>query len=756
MRNILPCAGFASVPTSGYAFAAAKKTKKDMRLRLFFAKRFDLFCKITYNICNVGLCAPRSTTRGNANGLTEMKNMNVFGIASLNIGGLEIKISTLIAAAVAIVLLVLTLVLIIKDIKKQKRIAEEEAAEAVSATPDDKASRGDKSASKKAKKKGYEPPATSPFVAMLGFDPYSPVEVTTVSEPASVGDQDTEEMRVLRERMQVARQTEEKIAKLGDRKDRVQVEIDKVGRFVRENNAVISAAEAVGDKLREEIATLTATKKIARKNKADVARLNDELAENAKTIAEINARIGEKSNEDKLLAEAFNYLTTEISKNERDLGFINSDIARLNGKVGAEMKRIEEVKRAKEIEKRLSAFKPVLTELNSADAELRRIDVRLDELAVKKQELASSLGALMNRLRTSSGAVESGDVSVKVNEINRLVAKADEEENELINRKESLARRFRQLRADAYDYIKRENCTPEEIGIAEDSILAEIEANAKSEELDRRKTETEAAYAEARAKYDELSAKKVKFRNEKERRAYEERMSDAIGKMRATRTAAEDAKSDAVGFDAGRAAELVAKGSGVISRELSKTVDRNDEVAPRITDRREDRPELDIFNAPERQTRYDDYPPQGNYGRPYYSHSADDYGYYAPPSYGSYYGGYGSGSNLPAAPIDNATLGRMLARLRELEAIAARAAERKSAIRTSSSDKIERKKAQVVAMRKNLRYVDGPATAAEFKHKLYSFSLSLDADEANDPVLSEMIRRTMDEATALGARNNRN
>ena len=41
-------------------------------------------------------------------------------------------------------------------------------------------------------------------------------------------------------------------------------------------------------------------------------------------------------------------------------------------------------------------------------------------------------------------------------------------------------------------------------------------------------------------------------------------------------------------------------------------------------------------------------------------------------------------------------------------------------------------------------------------NKLYSFSLSLDAEEMNDPVLSEMIRRTMVEATALGERNNRN
>ena len=675
--------------------------------------------------------------------------MNVLGIASLKIGGYEIKVSTLIAAAVAIILLALTLVLIIKDIKKQKRLAEEGADELPS---DEKNSaKTEKPSQKKPKKRGSEPPAPSPFVAMLGFDPYSPVEVSAVTEPATVGDQETEEMRVLRERMQVARQTEEKIAKLGDRKDRVQVEIDKVGRFVRENNAVISAAEAVGDKLREELATLTATKKIARKNKEDVARLNAELSANARTIAELNSRIADKNNEGKLLAEAINYLSTEISKNERDLGFINSDIARLNGKVGAEMKRIEEVKRAKEIEQRLAAFKPILTELNSSDAELRRINARLDDLAVRKQELSSSLGALMNRLKSSSSAGESGDVSVKVNEINRLVAKADEEENELINRKETLTRRFRELRDSAYDYIRRENCAPEEIVIAEDAILAEIEAKAKFEELDRRKKETAAEYAEARAKYDELSAKKVRFRNEKDRRAYEERMSDAIEKMRFTRTAAEDAKAEAEGFDVSDAGKLVRSGSGVISRELNGKNEPTAEIAPKVSDYRTSQPELDIFNEPKRAREYG----YDNAAPAYPRGDERRYGYSAPTYYGGYYGGYGSGGNLPVAPIDNATLARMLNRLRELEAVAARAAERK-AVMQPASDKIERKKAQVVAMRKNLRYVDGPATAAEFKHKLYSFSLSLDAEEMNDPVLSEMIRRTMDEATALGERNNRN
>lgn len=680
--------------------------------------------------------------------------MNVLGIASLKIGGYEIKISTLIAAAVAIILLALTLVLIIKDIKKQKRLAEEGADELSS--DENKSAKTENPSQKRPKKRGSEPPAPSPFVAMLGFDPYSPVEVSAVTEPATVGDQETEEMRVLRERMQVARQTEEKIAKLGDRKDRVQVEIDKVGRFVRENNAVISAAEAVGDKLREELATLTATKKIARKNKEDVARLNAELSANARTIAELNSRIADKNNEGKLLTEAINYLSTEISKNERDLGFINSDIARLNGKVGAEMKRIEEVKRAKEIEQRLAAFKPILTELNSSDAEIRRINDRLAELTVKKRELSDKLAGLMNRLRTSSGAIESGDVSLGVNEINRIVAKVDAEESELINRKETLARTLRDARARAYEYINRENCTTEEVVIAEDAILAEIEANAKFAELERRRNETAAAYEEARVNYDELSAKKAKFRGEKDRRAYEERMSEAIDKMRTARADAEVAKADAVGFDAGATENLVASGSGVISRELTKKDEtpEKSEIAPRIVEEKTDRSEANEFvgfgQPADNGYRYD-------YARPQYSRpNGDGYGYYRPQSYyGGYGNGFNSGGNYPVAPIDNATLARMLNRLRELEAVAARAAERKAAMQPTS-DKIERKKAQVVAMRKNLRYVDGPATAAEFKHKLYSFSLSLDAEEMNDPVLSEMIRRTMDEATALGERNNRN
>lgn len=102
-------------------------------------------------------------------------------------------------------------------------------------------------------------------------------------------------------------------------------------------------------------------------------------------------------------------------------------------------------------------------------------------------------------------------------------------------------------------------------------------------------------------------------------------------------------------------------------------------------------------------------------------------------------------------------------RLNELERIALREKEQRAMMRggdyapspMSKANKIERRKAQVVAMRKNLKYIDSPQSAKEFKQKLYRLSISLDEDEMSDNVLAEMIRRTMNEATVLGERAGR-
>lgn len=682
--------------------------------------------------------------------------MHVLGIMTvLTIGDFELRLSTIIAAVVAIALLALTLVLIVKDIKKQGKGADGET--------ENSARSGEKGKRAAKRSETTETSDESPFTRLLGFDPYSPVECSPIVPDEDV-EQCSEDMRILRERMQVAKQSKEKIAALTDRGERVDREIEKLAKAIRDNNVVASSSEAVGDKLRGEVGTLSATKKSARKNKGDIARLNDEIAANTQMASSVNAMLTERNRELKLLEEAKEYIAAEIARSERDLGFINSDIARLNATVGDELRRAEAEKRAREIESKLAEIKPVLAEVNEADAEIRVIDARLGDIADLKRELSDSLSSAMDRLKNTIGAVESGDVSGKVNEINRKLVKANDEEESLITRRNGLTRAFQVARERAYAYVEKENCPLDELVIAEDAILGEIELASRRAELGRRKNETSAAYTEAQSRYDELSAKKIKFRSETERRSYEERMSEAIERMRAARAESEKIKAELDQINSATPSSLVESGSGVISREL---LAKTEAVAPPEPEKQSDEECAYVEKTEKRDIPQ---PSETKIGRDYArgnDFGGFDYRGYEPRDYdyrprrsAGYYGGYdgrSSDGNLPAAPVDNATLAKMLNRLRELEAVAERGLRVRAASGyPSRQSKIERRKAQVVAIRKNLRYVDGPATAAEFKHKLYTFSLSLDEDEMNDPVLTEMIRRTMDEATALGERNGRN
>ena len=109
-----------------------------------------------------------------------------------------------------------------------------------------------------------------------------------------------------------------------------------------------------------------------------------------------------------------------------------------------------------------------------------------------------------------------------------------------------------------------------------------------------------------------------------------------------------------------------------------------------------------------------------------------------------------------AKQVNGDRLNALLRRLNELEEIARREKEKREKIKNLSmpiedvKTRIEKRKAQVVAMRKGLRYIIDTADANEFKQKLYAYSQQLASDEKADEVLMEMIHRTMDEATALG------
>ncbi len=684
-----------------------------------------------------------------------------FGL--FQIGNYTVSLADVIVAAVCVVGLTLLLVFIISDIKKQsgkkvvfperKDASDEKAADSelneaaakaasgsgasaigvIGAADKKQAKRAVKAAVRASKNAPAEKP--DPVVALLGFDPYSPVDVEgcEIAETFYDAAQETEDMRVLREKMRVAAGMERKVSELKTRQEKVIYELGKVSRYLRDNRVVIVSAEAVGEKLKQELNSLTADKKTAKKNKDSIMRVSSELENSARTAEELRRNVELKGAEEKMLKEAQSYLGAEISRAERDLSFVNADIDRLNDSVGLELKKIENDNRARALMNKYRELKPLLVDVNSAFRAIGRLDASLNDVHASKHELRVKLDGLMTDLKTAYGPGEAQLMSQKVGEINKRMLVLDAEEENLIRKKEDQISEFKSAKRRANEFLDGEKYELEDIVVAEDKVVGELEYEQLKTEYETKKNETAARYAAAQSKYDQIISRKVKFKKNQDaqKRAYEEEIQSALKELKAARTESEKAAND---FDrilpSLSPMSLIASGSGVISKErlsrrASVGTDRDLIAAERV--RRE--------TAASVKTE---------------ASSVKD----EPAVYPIRQPSAGKSANLPARPSAS-QLDRLMNRLNELERIAVKEKEQRALARAGREysvpmNKIERRKAQVVNMRKNLKYIDSPRAAREFKHKLYQLSISLDEEELSDNLLSEMIRRTMNEATYLG------
>lgn len=687
--------------------------------------------------------------------------------ALFTIGNYTVTTVDLIVAAVCVVGLISFLIFIIHDMKKnpggvkssdksRKGGAAVSSAETKDALYPEEAGKGKNKKQKNkvgkeekaAKKQSDVLSDSDPVVALLGFDPYSQPEEETceITEEFHDSDQETEDMRVLREKMKTAAGIEKKISVLKSRGEKVRYELDKASRYLRDNRVVIASAETVEQKLRAELVALTADKKTAKRNKETVLRVSGELDNSVRTAEELKKNVAARSNDEKLLKEAYSYLMAEVARSERDLSFVNSDIDRLNESVGAELKRIENDNRARALMTKYAELKPLLVDANSSYRAITKTDVQLNEVHAQKHELRQKLDGLMNELKTAYGVAETQLLSQKVSELNKKMIVLDAREEELIAAKENKIAEYKAAKSKANEFLDREKYDLEDIVVAEDKVIGELEYDQLKSEYEQKKNETAARYAEAQKKYDSVISRKVKFKKnqESEKRVYEEEIQSALKALKAARQESEKAAAD---FDrilpSLSPMSLVTSGSGVISRErtskrASAGVQKDLLAAERV--RKDVNLENTVSSVKTSSSEvysagYDKEPKDFINEVPVYPPRRND--------------------NLPATPT-SVQLRRLMERLNELERIALREKEQRALIRREQDfaapavNKIERRKAQVVAMRKNLKYIDSPRAAREFRHRLYQLSISLDEDEMNDNVLSELIRRTMADAAYLG------
>lgn len=680
------------------------------------------------------------------------------------IGNYSVSLTDVIVAVVCVLALTLFLVFIIKDIKKSNAkkaigdFAGETSKEAVvidSAANNAKKSKAEARRAKKATKSAKKNSKNServhvemdPVIKILGFDPYAPVETESCEITETYYDEahETEDMRILRSKMRAAKDTESKMKTLAARRDKVNYELEKISRYVRDNKVVISTSKAASEKLGTELNALTADKKTAKANKQAIAKIKTELDGNVATAETLRGSVEKKEGEERLLKSALNYLESEIAKTDRELAFINSDVDRLNETVGAELKKIENDNRARTLMNKYGELKPLLTDANRIYREIAKADVELSDVHADKHDVKAKLDAAMNELKLSYGAQEVELTTRKIGELNRRLIVLDAKEEELIAAKEDKLARYAVAKRKANDFLDTEKYELADIIVAEDKVVGELEYEQVKADYEKRKSDAKAVYDAAQKKSDALAGKKVKFgkKQQDQKRAYEDEVAAVSSELRAARADYEKAASDCDKILPSLSpTSLVESGSGVISKErLSKKAALDKSERDRMeTDRA--RRTADSIVAEKTAEYIKRVEPAAEVKRPLQAEARP--------------------ANLPARP-GNEELRRLMNRLNELERIALREKEQRAMMRggdyapspMSKASKIERRKAQVVAMRKNLKYIDSPQAAKEFKQKLYRLSISLDEDEMSDNVLAEMIRRTMNEATVLGERAGR-
>ena len=680
------------------------------------------------------------------------------------IGNYSVSLTDVIVAVVCVLALTLFLVFIIKDIKKSNAkkasgdFAGETSKETVvidSAANNEKKSKAEARRAKKAAKSAKKNSKNServhvemdPVIKILGFDPYAPVETESCEITETYYDEahETEDMRTLRSKMRAAKDTESKMKTLAARRDKVNYELEKISRYVRDNRVVISTSKAASEKLGTELNALTADKKTAKANKQAIAKIKTELDGNVATAETLRGSVEKKEGEERLLKSALNYLESEIAKTDRELAFINSDVDRLNETVGAELKKIENDNRARTLMNKYGELKPLLTDANRIYREIAKADVELSNVHSDKHDVKAKLDAAMNELKLSYGAQEVELTTRKIGELNRRLIVLDAKEEELIAAKEDKLARYAVAKRKANDFLDTEKYELADIIVAEDKVVGELEYEQVKADYEKRKSDAKAVYDAAQKKSDALAGKKVKFgkKQQDQKRAYEDEVAAVSSELRAARADYEKAASDCDKILPSLSpTSLVESGSGVISKErLSKKAALDKSERDRMeTDRA--RRTADSIVAEKTAEYIKRVEPAAEVKRPLQAEARP--------------------ANLPARP-GNEELRRLMNRLNELERIALREKEQRAMMRggdyapspMSKANKIERRKAQVVAMRKNLKYIDSPQSAKEFKQKLYRLSISLDEDEMSDNVLAEMIRRTMNEATVLGERAGR-
>ncbi len=353
-----------------------------------------------------------------------------------------------------------------------------------------------------------EPKQETSILALIGFDPDSPLiteELTVIEEtPESL----SEEVALKNAENRLAR-IEKELEIVEERLSKTQKAFDKMKEAADNDENTLQLKEESNASLRKSIEDLefklaTAKNKekdklmkdienkenVISSNKEIVVKLQDELTAKRATLDELSGILGKYDEKKQALGT-----DKEKAVNVRDEAQENYNQA---------MQLLEQAKKAQETKEKLERLRPMLETVNTLDAEIRGLTNKAEKDAKEKDTYKAEVSDLQKQMLNTNDISVVNELSARMTELNKLVSELDKAIATSNKTKADKTIAFNGERRKANEFIDKEELEVEDVVKEEDDVIGKMAFDEYLQKTQQDRAQAEEQLTVLQASYDEL------------------------------------------------------------------------------------------------------------------------------------------------------------------------------------------------------------------------------------------------------------
>lgn len=353
-----------------------------------------------------------------------------------------------------------------------------------------------------------EAPQETSIVALIGFDPDSPLvaeELSVVEEtPESLSEEvalKNAENRLARleKELDVAEERLSKTQKALDELKEAESSVESTLQLKEESN--VSLRKTIED-LEFKLATAKSKEKdklmkdienkenVISSNKEIITKLQEELTSKRTTIDELNGILGKYDDKKQTLVA------------DKDKAVATRDEAQEN--YNQAMQLLEQAKKAQETKEKLERLRPMLETVNTLDAEIRSLTNSAEKDTKEKDTYKAEVSDLQKQMLNTNDISVVNELSARMSELNKLVSDLDKSIATANKTKADKNIAFNGERRKANEFIDKEELEVEDVVKEEDDVIGKMAFDEYLQKTQEDRVQAEERLTQLQASYDEL------------------------------------------------------------------------------------------------------------------------------------------------------------------------------------------------------------------------------------------------------------